>query len=280
MAGKSVQPTYDDTTAKHVYTSAAVSVYKMLLVRGYDISSKINILNRTNTADDIALELWGSTSHANFEDIRLVFDYDYDRKMMPLVNQVCKQMKPYYGRVVHAADAPQRKIATVFIAGSGSEKDTSFASSTGTKANSNLFSYLIDEYSGNEDRDSIDIILITEDKLTSSAANTLENMKGDPGLPRIWHFRYNELIKFQPEATMMPYQTLYTDPDMVAEIMSKYTKDNSMMTYCLEDDMTNRIYGSKLGDLYFIERYNPDPSSIARRIPYLRLVSTQVMPKY
>ena len=246
----------EETKLKHVYVSTAESVYKILLLRGFDLGEKMAMLDPTLGIDTKCKMLWGSTKTADFSDIKEVFSFagfDNDPQTNPT--------KPLANLVRYVDGSPPRDIVTFFVG------------KNGAAAGTDLISYLRNEFGDGK----TDIILVTEKKLSSQSATAVAKMAEEPELPRIWHFTYQDMSKFIPENTFFPRMIAYKDRELIVEMCSRYGTPDEMPKACIDAPDVN-IYGLVPGDMFFIRRSNLDPAGFANWIPQIRIVSDRKMP--
>lgn len=271
-----------EPTKKHVYVTCIVNMYKILLLRGYDIGEKIDILDKRMPLDDKAIAIWKSTSAADFVELRDIYEYDQnsanDFEFGDNGLYYPKQSRQYPYRNLVRYDVIPRNIATIFIGENGSEPSKG------------LVETIRDEYADTD----TDVILITKGKLPSEASNIVRDMMKEPTLPKVWHFLYSDIIKFAPENIMCPRMILYKDREVILNMISRYTSsypdekgvitgnpDPKRAPIMLFDDHISKIYGASIGDLMFIVRPTKDPNAISTKITQLRIVSAdKITDKY
>ena len=262
-------------TKKYRYVTCIVNMYKILLLRGYDLGDKIELFDDKMPLDDKCIALWGSTEVADFDELKEQFSYDEkSRNPEQIGRRSTKRKEPlflYKNLVRYSENQEVRDLMIHFIGENGSAPSKSLIASISTS------------YAGKN----VDVILVTKDKLSPEASKLVKDMVGEPDLPRIWHFLYQDMVKFVPEATMMPKVILYKDQTTIMSMISRYTSDfpdeKGNFSYKpdprravvgLFDDMVHRIYGADVGDLVFYIRPNLDQNAMVTKIAQLRIVSS------
>lgn len=271
-----------ETTKKHVYVTCIVNMYKILLLRGYNIREKINLLDERMSLDDKSVAIWKSADVADFIELRDIYEYDQEYANVfefgdNGARRPVRTRSNQYRNLVRYAEVP-RNIATIFIGENGS------APSKG------LVEKIRDEYADTD----TDVILITKDKLPPEASNIVRDMMNEPTLPKIWHFLYIDVIKFAPENIMCPRMILFKEEATILDMISRYTSnypdehgvitgkpDPKKATVMLLDDHISKIYGASAGDLFFIVRPTKDPNATCKKVSQLRIVSgDKIVDKY
>ena len=258
--------TTKSTTARHVYLSAVISVTKILLIRGYLVPDNYFDLLRTDLSEETKCSnIWQNQNPLYFSDFSNTYTYDKHKKMEEKIKSLPSAVSRLrYSRYINKIkrNKPPKDILVTFIA------------QNGNSANTDLINKIISEM-----KKSKDVILVTLDKLTPKAMNTMKLFNEDNSKEnKIYHFTYEELMAFPLDTSLCGKYHLYTDKEECESIISLFVKDPKKMPSTFKDDMMSRIYGAVEGNLFVIKRHNLDENSMVDWIQQVRIVSNDERP--